>query len=154
MKLDLGCGPTPSAGHLGVDIIGFPNVQCVDLRIVPWPFRDETCEHIIAHDILEHLPDKNGMMYEIERILIPGSDADILVPDAVSAGAFQDPTHVSFWTQNSFAYYSVDHQDYLRLNQRYGYRGRGFHIIRIGEILTQGPYTAVKHVHVVLRKPG
>jgi hypothetical protein len=33
---------------------------------------------------------------------------DILVPSTDGRGAFQDPTHVSFWNINSFYYYQKD----------------------------------------------
>ncbi len=39
-------------------------------------------------------------MNEIWRICKPGATLDILVPSTDGRGAFQDPTHVSFWNIN------------------------------------------------------
>lgn len=38
---------------------------------------------------------------------IPRGSIDILVPSTDGRGAFQDPTHISFWNANSFLYYSA-----------------------------------------------
>jgi predicted SAM-dependent methyltransferase len=152
IRIDLGCGPTPHQGYVGVDLLGGAGIIQHDLRVVPWPFEDATATEILAHDVLEHLPDRNATMYEIERILVPGGSVDILVPDALSPGAFQDPTHVSFWTRNTFAYYVHDFPDYLALNKRYGYRGNGFRVKSIQTVVSKGPYDMVTHVHAILTK--
>jgi hypothetical protein len=45
-------------------------------------------------------------MSEIHRVLAPGGWAFIEVPSTDGRGAFQDPTHVSYWNENSFFYYT------------------------------------------------
>ncbi len=45
-------------------------------------------------------------MSEIHRVLAPGGWAFIQVPSTDGRGAFQDPTHVSYWNENSFLYYT------------------------------------------------
>jgi hypothetical protein len=45
-------------------------------------------------------------MKELYRVLAPGGYALIQVPSTDGRGAFQDPTHVSFWNENSFLYYT------------------------------------------------
>jgi hypothetical protein len=47
-------------------------------------------------------------MKEIYRVLAPGGWLIAQVPSTDGRGAFQDPTHVSFWNENSFKYYT-DH---------------------------------------------
>jgi SAM-dependent methyltransferase len=51
---------------------------------------------------------KDGLqtMKEIHRCLRHGGWAIIEVPSTDGRGAFQDPTHVSFWNSNSFWYYT------------------------------------------------
>jgi len=78
--------------------------QC-DLR-ERWPFEDSTVGVINATDIIEHLPDPIHTMNELYRVLAPGGWAFINVPSSDGRGAWQDPTHVSFWNENSFAYYT------------------------------------------------
>jgi hypothetical protein len=40
------------------------------------------------------------------KALVPGGWMLISVPSTDGRGAFQDPTHVSFWNENSFWYYT------------------------------------------------
>ena len=43
---------------------------------------------------------------ELYRILVPGGWFLSSTPSTDGRGAFQDPTHVSFWNENSFLYYT------------------------------------------------
>lgn len=45
-------------------------------------------------------------------MLAPGGWAFIQVPSTDGRGAFQDPTHVSYWNENSFLYYT--HRDFAK----------------------------------------
>jgi hypothetical protein len=49
-------------------------------------------------------------MSEIHRVLVPGGYCFIHVPSTDGRGAWQDPTHVSYWNQNSFFYYTRQQQ--------------------------------------------
>jgi len=49
-------------------------------------------------------------MKEAYRVLTDGGIFLIQVPSCPSKGAFQDPTQVSFWNQNSFWYYTRSDQ--------------------------------------------
>ncbi len=60
---------------------------------------------IRAWHILEHLHDKQKIMAEIYRVLCHGGWLIAEVPSTDGRGAFQDPTHVSYWNENSFWYY-------------------------------------------------
>jgi glycosyltransferase involved in cell wall biosynthesis len=71
-----------------------------------WPFEDNSVGVIIANDILEHLKNPIHAMKEAYRVLVDGGIFLIQVPSTDGRGAFQDPTHVSFWNENSFWYYT------------------------------------------------
>lgn len=71
-----------------------------------WPFEDNTVGVVRAYDVMEHLRDPLHTMTELYRVLAPGGYALIQVPSTDGRGAFQDPTHVSFWNENSFLYYT------------------------------------------------
>ena len=45
-------------------------------------------------------------MAEIHRVLCHGGWAFIEVPSTDGRGAWQDPTHISYWNKNSFFYYT------------------------------------------------
>lgn len=72
-----------------------------------WPFEDNSVGIIRAHDAIEHLKNPIYTMKEAYRVLAHGGFFYITVPSTDGRGAFQDPTHVSFWNENSFLYYTV-----------------------------------------------
>lgn len=101
--LDLGAGEDSWPGYKSVDIKSPANVIC-DLN-QKWPFKDSSIGVIRAHHIVEHLKDPIHVMNEAYRVLAPGGWLLVEVPSTEGRGAFQDPTHVSFWNENSFLYY-------------------------------------------------
>ena len=103
MKLDIGGGLYPRKGYVSVDIKN--GMIEADLN-KPWPFEDNSVGVINASHIIEHLEDKHFTMSEIHRVLAHGGYAFIEVPSTDGRGAFQDPTHVSYWNENSFLYYT------------------------------------------------
>jgi SAM-dependent methyltransferase len=82
----------------------------VDLRLGTDAFstgrRADSVGVIRAVDFLEHVPDKIGLMNEAWRLLAHGGMFLSLTPSSDGRGAYQDPTHVSFWNENSFWYYT------------------------------------------------
>jgi glycosyltransferase involved in cell wall biosynthesis len=124
MKLNLGCCDAPVSDFVNVDLVAGPAVnQVADLRL-PWPWSDDSIEYIRAWDIIEHLPDKIMTMNEIYRVLAPGGQAEIAVPTTDGSGAFQDPTHVSFWNRRSFLYYEAGNPYRERFAASYGVRAK------------------------------
>lgn len=101
--LDLGAAIAPAKGFETVDLAG-ADINC-DLE-QRWPFGDSTVGVIRALDIFEHLRDPLHTMKECYRVLAPGGWLLAQVPSTDGRGAFQDPTHKSFWNENSWLYYT------------------------------------------------
>jgi len=101
---DLGGGFNPVPGLTIVDQREPADIIC-DLK-ERWPFDDNSAGIIRASHLVEHLPDQIHTMNELYRVLAPGGWAFIEVPSTDGRGAWQDPTHVSFWNENSFWYYT------------------------------------------------
>lgn len=70
------------------------------------PLPDNSVGVLNASHIIEHLHDKHKIMCEIHRVLADGGWVFIEVPSTDGRGAFQDPTHVSYWNENCFWYYT------------------------------------------------
>jgi SAM-dependent methyltransferase len=147
-KLNLGCADDFKSGYINVDIFdpvkakeGFDYVQ-FDLSndlYGHWPWSDSTIDFIAASDIIEHLPDKIYTMNEIWRVLKPGGRVRIEVPTTDGTGAFQDPTHVSFWNRRSFLYYEDGNPYRERFADSYGISAR-FRVVGETHVLTgDGP---------------
>lgn len=102
-KIDLGGGLQNDKNYESVDL---KNAKIIcDLNSV-WPFEDNSISVIRACDIFEHLKSPVFTMKEAYRVLKPGGWLIGQVPSTDGRGAFQDPTHVSFWNENSFLYYT------------------------------------------------
>lgn len=132
LHLNLGCSTQRIDGFIGVDRWVPPwanheNFVQTDLRMT-WPWDDSSVDHIRAHDIIEHLPDKIFTMRELHRVLKPGGTVEIVVPTTDGRGADQDPTHCSYWNRNSFFYYTAGNPHYERFKDAYGIRG-GFVVL-------------------------
>lgn len=116
---DLGGGHNSPAGYRSVDLAN-ADVTCDVRRGLP--FAESSVGCIRAWDFLEHIPhcrDSScshgtdgaplctvGLMNEIHRVLVPGGWLVSRTPSTDGRGAFQDPTHASFWNPNSFWYYT------------------------------------------------
>ena len=106
--LDL-CGAINGTdGYETVDLHGADVVADLNER---WPFDDGTVGVIRAHDALEHLRDPQHVMREAFRVLGDNGWFLTQTPSTDGRGAFQDPTHVSFWNSNSFWYYTRQSQN-------------------------------------------
>ena len=123
LRIDLGCGINKPNGFVGVDLCSGLGVDIVADLSQRFPFEDNSVDEVRAHDIIEHLPERIHTMNEIWRICKPGAKVDIRVPSTDGRGAFQDPTHISFWNINSFLYYCNESPAYLELCRRYGFKG-------------------------------
>lgn len=118
MRLNLGCSTTLEPNYVNVDICPPCDVQA-DLR-ERWPWPDNSVVHIRAHDIFEHLPDKIHTLNETWRVLKPGGILELVVPTTDGRGAFQDPTHCSYWNPNSLFYLEHTNPHNTRFRDAYG----------------------------------
>ena len=103
LKVDLGGGLYPRERYLTIDQEG-ADITCNLDEGIPLP--DNSVGVLNASHIIEHLKDPIKTMREIHRVLAHGGWAMIEVPSTDGRGAWQDPTHVSFWNEHSFWYYT------------------------------------------------
>ena len=80
--------------------------ELVDTRFGQIKIKPEMFEKIIANDVLEHIPDLISAMRNCRDLLKVGGEFVISVPYELSLGAWQDPTHVRAFNENSWLYYT------------------------------------------------
>jgi len=119
--LNLGSGKDFREDCLNADIQAIKNPDWVlDITKVPWEetistrFGEIKVEQgmftkIIANDVLEHIPDLVKAMTNCKDLLVEGGEFHIHVPYDLSLGAWQDPTHVRAFNENSWLYYTDWH---------------------------------------------
>lgn len=110
MKINLGCGHDIMPGYFNVDCQTLPGVDLVCDCNLPIPLDDNIADEIVADDFLEHINNDKRIhiISEIWRILKHGGVLRSYTPSTDGRGVFQDPTHFSFWNENSFMYYIND----------------------------------------------
>jgi glycosyltransferase involved in cell wall biosynthesis len=134
-KVDLCTCNNKPQGFIGVDKRKLNDDDVVfDLDEPNWPFEDGSVGIFRCQDALEHMKDPVNTMKEIHRCLAPLGWAMIEVPSTDGRGAFQDPTHVSYWNSNSFWYYTRAQQAHFigtpvrfQLNRILDYHPSDFH---------------------------
>lgn len=122
VRLNLGCSDNHVKGWVNVDIAP-PADKLADLSDA-WPWETSSVDEIRAHDILEHLPDITHTMNEAWRVLKRGGRMDVFIPTTDGRGAFQDPTHRTFWNRNTFLYFTHLDPHRERFGEAYGIQAR------------------------------
>lgn len=173
--LNLGSGKDWRANCLNVDLdttfrpdavldIARPDALGAPLesaRFGAFSLHDNQFEAIFANDVLEHIPDLKTAMENCLRLIKPGGSFHIQVPYELSLGAWQDPTHVRAFNENSWLYYT-DWYWYLGWSEaRFDRLGTEFELSALGHELHAAGTSlaeilrtprAVDAMRVVLRK--
>ena len=147
-SLNLGSGKDWRRDAINADIQPEKNPDWVlDITKVPWGKRIQTrlgdflvepgmFDEIIANDVLEHIPDLVTAMFNCKELLSPKGLMYIHVPYDLSYGAWQDPTHVRAFNENSFLYYTDWHW-YLNWPDRFYLQSMAFELSEIGQELAK-----------------
>lgn len=107
MKLELGGGLKPKDGFVNLDPVHGTGRWRRPAQDTPWPADEDTVEAIWASHVMEHIPaggPRIAVLNEAWRVLRPGGTFTIIVPHALTWQGIADPTHVSLWVPESFAY--------------------------------------------------
>jgi hypothetical protein len=171
LKLNLGSGKDWRKDYINADIQPHKSDWRLDITKVPWgividtrfgrfPVKKEMFTEIIANDVLEHIPDLVTAMTNCRDLLKRGGEMHIHVPYYLSLGAWQDPTHVRAFNENSFLYYTDWHW-YLNWEEKFTCTQMGFELSDLGhemreqkvptETILRTP-RAVDALQVILRK--
>ncbi len=122
-KLNVGCGRNILPGWINLDHAALPGVDVIcDLELcqeTPLPFEDDSIDEFLLSHVLEHIRNSMPLMQDLHRVARPGALARIRLPHGASDDAWEDPTHVRSYFQQSFGYFSQPF--YWRAD--YGYRG-------------------------------
>lgn len=109
--LNLGAGNRIVPGAVNHDRVKHrPEIDVVwDLNDLPWPWEDNSFDHVVARAVLEHIaPDLLQSLNECWRILAPGGTIHIKVPYWKADAAHEDPTHRWLFTLGSFDLFDPD----------------------------------------------
>jgi SAM-dependent methyltransferase len=116
--LDLGCGSNKRGGAIGLDHRPEKDVDILCDLERPLPLAAGVADEVHAHHVLEHVRNLVQLMEEIYRVCRPGAVVHVSGPYYTSRGAFRDPTHVRFLTEDLFQYFEVPTDYGIRTNFR------------------------------------
>jgi SAM-dependent methyltransferase len=151
VKLNLGSGHSKGDGYINIDIDKTVNPDLVLDVSKGLPYDDNSVDKVRAFDFLEHIPIGKTIFVvdEIWRVLKPGGIFEHLTPSTDGRGAFQDPTHVSFWNINSWLYFCDTSYTGVH-NHTYGIKS-AFLVESLQDIISDNKGRVV-HTHGILRK--
>lgn len=111
-KLHLGAGDEIKEGWINLDIRDLPGIDVVRDVLTGLPFDDDSIDFILSINFLEHLPQDKAIWFMNEqwRVMKVGGMIQHLVPKAGTLSFFQDPTHLSRWTNDTVKYFTKDHE--------------------------------------------
>lgn len=146
LVLNLGCGRDWREDCINADVERrVKSDWCLDIQNVYWdgvlvtrlgelPVKRGMFSKILANDVLEHIPDLVKAMTNCKDLLADDGEMHIHVPYDLSLGAWQDPTHVRAFNENSWAYYTSWHW-YLGWEDRFFLKHLEFRLSKFGESL-------------------
>lgn len=110
IKLNIGCGECIADvkdGWVNIDQYAYdPDVLKVNIEEAKLPYADSSVSLILASHVLEHINNLIPLMNECHRVLKPMGLMHIAVPKFPHLDSVKDPTHVRFFTVETFNYFS------------------------------------------------
>jgi len=120
LKVNLGSGDKLMEGYINLDKIQMEGVHNVNLEEGYLPFDDESVDEVVGHQIFEHIHNFIPLINEIWRVLGQKGLLRSETPMIPYEEAFQDPTHVRFFTGRTWNYFHVSDPLYKEVGKSYG----------------------------------
>lgn len=115
LRVDLGGRVNAPEGYKVIDIK--PPADYVFNLEAGMPIQLQyACDEIRAHHVLEHIRNLTGLMDSLWESLKPDGILDIIVPHKDHGAAWHDPTHVRYFTCETFDYFTphLAYFDYVK----------------------------------------
>ena len=125
--LDIGCGSNKVPGATGFDKRSCKDVDVICDFEYGLPIKDSRIAVVYLRHVIEHVGDLVHLMEELYRVCKKDAMVYIEAPYYSSRGAFRDPTHLHFISEDTFQYFEYPADYEVKTNFkiesiRYGYR--------------------------------
>ena len=126
-RINLGCGMFKRRGFVNVDSSSKVKPDIVaDVTVIPWKWAKKNQADVIFSDnLFEHIEPYAliKVVQECHRVLKPDGLLQVVVPVIATGSlhsAFSDPTHVNYFTMETFDYYDHRHIRWKNYGRAYG----------------------------------
>ena len=116
--IDLGCGKNKQREAIGFDCRREPGVNALCNIEQPLPLKADCVDVVHLSHVMEHVRELIPFMEEVYRVCKSGAQVHVTVPYYTSRGAFRDPTHVRYLTEDTFQYFEAPTDYGVRTNFR------------------------------------
>ena len=106
--LDLGCGTRKRKGHIGIDRFALSGVDILCDIEKGIPIKNDCVKEVYSNYFFEHVQNLVFVFQEVYRVCKNGARVELVVPYYTSINAFKDPTHQTFFTEETFKYFTQD----------------------------------------------
>jgi SAM-dependent methyltransferase len=113
--LNLGCGDDIKKDCVNIDLYNKKADMQINLDEIPYPFKSNSVDGIIALNILEHLNNPYEILLEWHRICKKGSKIKIVTPHFASGNAWGDIQHKRPFSKTAF--YNQDIKSFFKVNR-------------------------------------
>lgn len=124
--VNIGCGMDYRPGWLNTDLSPTAKADLVhDIRSEHLPVEDGEVDLVYASGVLEQILLNEHLIFAINecwRVLKPGGEFQIVVPNAEHSIAFQDPMDVRKFVPKSFDYLVKSAREYKLYGAVYGFK--------------------------------
>jgi predicted SAM-dependent methyltransferase len=125
-RINIGCGMDYRQGWLNTDLSRTAKCDVVhDIRSEHLPVEDGEVDVVYASGVLEQILLNEHLLFafnEVWRVLKPGGEFQIVVPNAEFSIAFRDPFDCRQFTPGTFNYFHHDHRHYKLYGSIYGFK--------------------------------
>lgn len=146
-KVDFGCGTNKRSGYFGIDISQYEGVDHVmDIRFNRLPFNDNQLDHAVASHFVEHLTFDEVIFFfnEVWRVMQVGAEFEVVVPHGMSYASMVDLSHKTFWTEDTFGYFTPENKYYY--SWFYEKDGNRFPVINKWQVLSNDSTPPIKYM--------
>ncbi len=105
MTLDIGCGDNKIPGAIGLDKRHCKGVDIICDFDRGLPFSNDCIDTVHLRHVIEHVCNLIHFMEELYRVCKKDAIIYVEAPYYSSRGAFRDPTHLHFISEDTFQYF-------------------------------------------------
>lgn len=124
--INVGCGMDYRPGWMNTDISYDAKADIIhDIRRDEFPLDKDEVDLVYASGVLEQILENEHLLFafnEVWRVLRPGGEFQIVVPNAEHSIAFQDPMDVRKFVPKTFDYLVEGKREYQLYGKVYGFK--------------------------------